>query len=67
MVEPLLFPSAVLLEFLPILRHLPSWLPGMQVKRLAGQARAKMDAMVRKLCEEAIANAVRSLHVLFLI
>ncbi|KAM5542456.1 hypothetical protein V8D89_003915 [Ganoderma adspersum] len=47
--EPLLLPGGYILEVFPFLRHLPSWLPGMHVKRTVEKGRRVVRAGLEKL------------------
>ena len=47
--EPLLLPGGYILEILPFLRHIPSWLPGMHIKRTVEQGRRAVRSGFDKL------------------
>ena len=53
--EPLLLPGGYILEIIPFLQHLPSWVPGMQIKRTVENGRAVVRAGLEKL--DAISTA----------
>ncbi|PIL37686.1 cytochrome P450 [Ganoderma sinense ZZ0214-1] len=48
-VEPLLLPGGYALEIFPFLRHLPSWLPGMHMKRTVEDGRRVVQGALDKL------------------
>ncbi|TBU37472.1 cytochrome P450 [Dichomitus squalens] len=47
--EPLLHPGAYIMQAFPFLLHLPSWLPGLHIKRNAMEQRRDIDAITDKL------------------
>ena len=47
--EPLLLPGGYILEIFPFLQHLPSWLPGMHIKRTVEKGRGVVRAGLEKL------------------
>lgn len=57
----LLEPGGTLINVLPILRHIPSWMPGATAKRMAEKARWLAEEMKRIPMERVTAAMVRVL------
>ena len=51
--EDISVPGRYLVEAAPVFRFLPSWLPGMQFKRYAADAKRDIDAIVTTLLQRA--------------
>lgn len=55
----LLEPGGTLINVLPILRHIPSWMPGATAKKMAEKARWLAEEMKRIPMERVTAAMVR--------
>lgn len=55
-------PGAYWVEYFPIMKHIPSWVPGANFQKLAAKYRPFVEAMVQKPFER-IRNAVVSFHI----
>lgn len=61
-VGPLLLPGAYILEMLPSLQHVPSWMPGMRIKRIIEEGRRFLRFTLDRLDLMWAEARVRSLH-----
>lgn len=52
-------PGAFWVEYLPILRHIPSWFPGARFKRLAETYKPYSEAVVNQPYETILEQMVR--------
>jgi hypothetical protein len=60
LVATLVQPGGTLINVLPILRHIPSWVPGATGKKMAEKARSLTDEMKRIPMERVTAAMVSS-------
>ena len=59
--EEIAIPGRFVAEWFPVLRHLPSWLPGVDFKRFATKARRDVVSTMDKLFKEGVEKMVELL------
>ena len=60
--EDISVPGRYLVEAIPFLRYLPSWLPGMHFKRYACKAKSDIDAILERLHNASLQAKVMALY-----
>ena len=60
--EDISVPGRYLVEAIPFLRYLPSWLPGMHFKRYACKAKSDIDTILERLHDASLQAKVMPLY-----
>ena len=58
-------PGAYWVEYFPIMKHIPSWVPGASFRKLTERYRPIVEAMIQKPFERIRNGIVRNLHISF--
>ena len=57
-------PGAYLVDAFPLLKYIPSWMPGARFKRVAEMTNVLMDELVKVPFDEMLSKIVRRIHFL---